>query len=113
MSKTRTLLSFDQYYSRQTILKEFGKKGQKKLNQSKVAVVGLGGLGTASALYLTLAGIGHLRLIDQDTVELANLHRQILYNPADLHYPKVEISEKKLQKMNPKTSGLRKQCTIC
>lgn len=101
MSTTRKLSSFDQYYSRQTILKEFGKKGQKILSQSKVAVIGLGGLGTASALYLALAGVGHLRLIDQDTVELANLHRQILYSPDDLHYPKVEISAKTLRKMNP------------
>ena len=94
-------LSYDEYYSRQTILKEFGRKGQKKLAQSKVAVVGLGGLGTASSLYLALAGVGHVRLIDQDTVELANLHRQILYSPRDLGYPKVEVSAGRLGRMNP------------
>jgi molybdopterin/thiamine biosynthesis adenylyltransferase len=94
-------LSYDEYYSRQTILKEFGRKGQKKLAQSKVAVVGLGGLGTASSLYLALAGVGHMRLIDQDTVELANLHRQILYSPRDLGYPKVEVSAGRLGRMNP------------
>jgi molybdopterin/thiamine biosynthesis adenylyltransferase len=94
-------LSFDEYYSRQTILKEFGKRGQKRLAQSKVAVVGLGGLGTVSSLYLTLAGVGYLRLIDQDTVEIANLHRQILYGPGDIGYPKVEISARRLRKTNP------------
>jgi molybdopterin/thiamine biosynthesis adenylyltransferase len=92
---------YGEYYARQTILKEFGRKGQKKLAQSKVAVVGLGGLGTVSALYLALAGVGHLRLIDQDTVELSNLHRQVLYTPDDLRYPKVEVSAKRLQKTNP------------
>jgi len=92
---------FSEYYSRQTVLKEFGKKGQEKLAKSKVAVVGLGGLGTVSSLYLTLAGVGHLRLIDQDTVELANLHRQILYTPKDLHYPKAEVSARRLSSTNP------------
>ena len=93
--------SVEEYYSRQTILKEFGKKGQAKLRHSRVAVIGLGGLGTVSSLYLALAGVGQLRLIDQDTVELANLHRQILYTPADLGYPKVEVAAKRLSRMNP------------
>ncbi len=89
------------FYSRQTILKELGEGGQKKLSKAKVAVVGVGGLGTVSSLYLALAGVGYLRLIDQDTVELHNLHRQILYNPEDLHYPKAEIASKQIQKQNP------------
>jgi molybdopterin/thiamine biosynthesis adenylyltransferase len=93
--------SLEEYYSRQTVLKELGKKGQARLAGSKVAVVGLGGLGTVSSLYLSLAGVGHLRLIDQDTVELANLHRQILYSPEDLHYPKAEVAAKNLCKTNP------------
>ena len=93
--------SVEEYYSRQTILKEFGEKGQAKLKHSRVAIIGLGGLGTVSSLYLTLAGVGHMRLIDQDTVELANLHRQILYTPADLGYPKVEVAAKRLSRMNP------------
>jgi len=101
MPRTSKLPSFDEYYSRQIVLKELGKKGQRKLAQSKIAVVGLGGLGTASSLYLGLAGVGYLRLIDQDTVELANLHRQILYGPEDLHYPKAEVSAKRLRKVNP------------
>jgi len=89
------------YYARQIVLKEFGNSGLKKLARSRVAVVGLGGLGTVSSLYLALAGVGHLRLIDQDTVETSNLHRQVLYTPQDLHYPKVEASASRLEKANP------------
>jgi molybdopterin/thiamine biosynthesis adenylyltransferase len=101
MSKTKRKSMYDEYYSRQIILKELGQKGQRKLAKSKVAVVGLGGLGTASSLYLALAGVGCLRLIDQDTVEVQNLHRQVLYSPEDLNYPKVEVSAKRLMKINP------------
>ena len=90
-----------EFYSRQTILKELGGKGQQKLAKAKVAIVGAGGLGTVSSLYLALAGVGYIRLIDQDTIELHNLHRQILYNSDDLHYPKTEVAAKKLEKQNP------------
>ncbi len=92
---------YDEFYSRQMILRELGRKGQRKLAKSRVAVVGLGGLGTVSSLYLALSGVGCLRLIDQDTIELHNLHRQVLYTPDDLHYPKVEVSAKRLEKINP------------
>ncbi len=91
----------NEFYSRQVILKEIGKKGQQKLCDAKVAVVGVGGLGTVSSLYLALAGIGHLRLIDQDIIEAKNLHRQILYNTDDLDYPKAEVAAAKLRKFNP------------
>jgi molybdopterin/thiamine biosynthesis adenylyltransferase len=101
MPRSSQIPSYDEYYSRQMVLKEFGQKGQRKLARSRVVVVGLGGLGTISSLYLTLAGVGHLRLIDQDTVESDNLHRQVLYSPDDLHYPKVEVSAKRLGKANP------------
>jgi molybdopterin/thiamine biosynthesis adenylyltransferase len=90
-----------EFYSRQVILNELGVKGQQKLAKSKVAVVGVGGLGTVSSLYLALAGVGHLRLIDQDTVETPNLHRQILYSLDDLHYPKSEVAATRLEKFNP------------
>ncbi len=89
------------YYARQVVMKEFGNDGLKKLARSRVAVIGLGGLGTVSSLYLALAGVGHLRLIDQDTVEISNLHRQVLYTPQDLHFPKVEASAKRLERTNP------------
>jgi molybdopterin/thiamine biosynthesis adenylyltransferase len=90
-----------EFYSRQVILNELGWKGQRKLTKSKVAVVGIGGLGTVSSLYLALAGVGYLRLIDQDTVETPNLHRQILYSLDDLHYPKAEVAAERLEKLNP------------
>jgi adenylyltransferase/sulfurtransferase len=89
------------FYSRQVTLKELGEKGQQKLCNAKVAVVGVGGLGTVASLYLALAGVGHLRLIDQDIVELRNLHRQILYTPEDVDYPKAEAAAKRLIKTNP------------
>jgi len=89
------------FYSRQVILKELGKNGQQKLCDAKVAVVGVGGLGAISSLYLALAGVGQLRLIDQDLVEVKNLHRQILYTIDDIDYPKAEIAAVKLKKINP------------
>jgi len=90
-----------EYYSRQIVLAELGRKGQEKLKRSKVVVVGLGGLGTVSALYLALAGVGHLRLIDQDTVELNNLHRQVLYGLNNLRYTKVEAAADRIRQVNP------------
>ena len=89
------------FYSRQTILPESGQLGQAKLRNSKVAVVGLGGLGSVSALYLTLGGVGFLRLIDQDTVEVNNLHRQALYSLSDIRHAKVEVAAKRLAELNP------------
>ena len=91
----------NQFYSRQVAMKELGEKGQRQLAKSKIAIVGAGGLGTVSSLYLALAGVGYIRLIDQDTVETQNLHRQILYNIDDLQYPKTEVATKKLEKLNP------------
>ena len=90
-----------EFYSRQVTMKELGKKGQQRLTKSRVAVVGAGGLGTVSSLYLALAGVGYVRLIDQDTIEAQNLHRQILYTQADLHYPKAEMAAKRLAELNP------------
>ncbi|MEM3609275.1 MAG: HesA/MoeB/ThiF family protein, partial [Candidatus Bathyarchaeia archaeon] len=101
MSNIKKKSLYNEFYSRQIVLKELGAEGQRKLAESKVAVVGLGGLGTVSSLYLALAGVGHLRLIDQDTVELHNLHRQVLYSRKDLRYPKVEASAKRLRNTSP------------
>ena len=94
---------FDQklYYSRQTVMTEIGPLGQERLRDSKVAVVGLGGLGSVSSLYLTLAGVGKLTLVDQDTVELTNLHRQALYSANDIRHPKVEVAADRLISLNP------------
>jgi len=91
----------NEFYLRQTVLKELGMEGQNRLRRSKVAVVGLGGLGSASTLYLALAGVGYLRLLDQDTVEMNNLHRQILYTLRDLKYPKVEAAAERIRETNP------------
>src|SRR5512136_37265 len=98
----------DEFFNRQIIMRELGEEGQRKLQEAKVAVVGAGGLGTVSSLYLALAGVGYLRLIDQDTVEVQNLHRQILYTVDDLEYPKVEVAAERLQRLNPllKTEGV-------
>ncbi|MCL1965790.1 MAG: HesA/MoeB/ThiF family protein [Candidatus Bathyarchaeota archaeon] len=90
-----------EFYSRQVVMRELGEAGQQKLARSRVAVVGVGGLGTVSALYLVLAGVGYVRVIDQDVVEPHNLHRQILYTSEDVYYPKVEVAAKRLEQVNP------------
>lgn len=97
------IIHFDleKYYKRQIVLRELGREGQEKLRQSKVAVIGLGGLGSAATQYLALAGVGHLRLVDQDTVELHNLHRQVLYSLDNLKFPKVEAAAKRIEQINP------------
>jgi molybdopterin/thiamine biosynthesis adenylyltransferase len=92
-----------EFYSRQVVLPELGATGQDKLKHAKVAIVGLGGLGSVSALYLSLAGVGELTLVDQDTVELNNLHRQVLYSISDLRYPKVEAAARRIGQINPET----------
>tara|TARA_B100000749_G_C18407039_1_gene457393 strand:- start:172 stop:1212 length:1041 start_codon:yes stop_codon:yes gene_type:complete len=89
-----------QYYSRQIILEELGESGQKKLFNSKIGIIGVGGIGSISALYLALSGVNFLRLIDQDTVETNNLHRQVLYRETDLRLPKVEVAKKRLSDIN-------------
>ena len=72
------------FYSRQIALHELGREGQERLRHSKAAIVGLGGLGSISCLLLAMAGVGRLTLVDQDTVEVNNLHRQALYSLADI-----------------------------
>ena len=92
------------FYSRQILLKELGLDGQNKLAKARVAVMGVGGIGSVSSLYLTLAGVGYIRVIDFDVVENHNLHRQILYTPDDLQQPKSEVAARKLQNHNPMIS---------
>ena len=90
-------------FSRQIILKDIGILGQRKIVQSKVLVVGMGGLGCPVAEFLTRAGIGFLGIIDPDNVDLSNIHRQSLYNFQDLKKSKVIVAQKKLAKINSKT----------
>ncbi len=88
-------------YSRQLILKEIGSKGQEKLFNSKVLVIGAGGLGSPALYYLASAGIGTLGIADFDTVTLSNLQRQILYSNDDLGQRKVVSAYDKLRRLNP------------
>jgi adenylyltransferase/sulfurtransferase len=88
-------------YSRQIVLDKIGYRGQRKLIDAKVCVVGLGGLGSPAVLQLAAMGVGHLRLVDCDVVELSNLHRQHLYGVSHLGYPKVEVAAKRLRDLNP------------
>ena len=87
-------------WSRQTVLPEIGLEGQKKLLNATVGIVGMGGLGCPAAQSLLAAGIGRLRIIDGDKVELSNLHRQPLYGPEDVGRLKVQTAKEKLEKLN-------------
>jgi len=91
-------------YSRQMILSEVGGKGQKKLQEAKVLIIGAGGLGSPSALYLVAAGIGTLGLTDGDVVDLSNLQRQILHTTDRIGVSKVESGGQLLSALNPETT---------
>lgn len=88
-------------YDRQLMIKGWGVEGQKRLKKSRVAVVGAGGLGSPVAIYLAVAGVGELILVDSDVVELNNLNRQILHWDQDIGLPKVKSAKEKLEKWNP------------
>lgn len=91
----------DNRYFRQTILPEIGESGQKKLSDSSVLIVGLGGLGCPASLYLAAAGVGRLGLCDPDRVDITNLHRQVLYSVADTEKFKVDQARIRLSGVNP------------
>lgn len=88
-------------YQRQLILPGFGQEGQKKLAESLIAIVGMGGLGTISAMYLVYTGAKKLLLVDYDTVQLENLHRQVLYTIEDVGKAKVQVARQKLKHISP------------
>ncbi len=90
-------------YSRQIVLKDVGISGQKAIINSKILIVGAGGLGCPAADYLTRAGVGLLGIADHDKVNLSNIHRQAIYNSDDVGKFKVDIIKKKLKKVNPST----------
>ena len=91
-------------FSRQIVLKDIGASGQKKIIQSKVLIIGMGGLGCPVAEFLARAGVGTLGIIDYDNVDLSNIHRQSLYNVSDIKKSKVLVAKKKLKKINSKTN---------
>ena len=88
-------------YSRQVMLEEIGYEGQLKLKKAKVCVVGIGGLGNPIATRLVAMGVGKIRIVDRDVIELSNLHRQTMFDESDIGQVKVEAAAKKLKKMNP------------
>ena len=88
-------------YSRQIMIPDLGGRGQIRLRQGSVLVVGAGGLGCPAAFYLAAAGVGVLGLVDSDRVELSNLQRQILHSTLDLGREKVESAKEKLDRLNP------------
>ncbi|TLY38195.1 MAG: molybdopterin-synthase adenylyltransferase MoeB [Nitrospirae bacterium] len=88
-------------YSRHILLPEVGGKGQKKIGQARVLVIGAGGLGSPVALYLAAAGVGTIGIIDSDVVDLSNLQRQVIHHTDDVGRPKVESAKAKIQALNP------------
>ena len=89
------------YYARQIVMKGFGEESQTRLVNSKVCIVGLGGLGSPISTQLAAMGVGHLRIVDHDKVDLSNLHRQHLYNSESVGEPKTEVAAERLRKLNP------------
>ena len=90
-----------QRYSRQIMLEEIGFVGMEKLRDAKVCVVGVGGIGNPIVTQLAAMGVGKLKIVDRDVVEISNLHRQHLYNEADIGKVKVEVAAERLKKINP------------
>ena len=90
-------------FSRQLVLKNIGAKGQEKILSSKILIVGVGGLGCPAAENLVRAGVGTIGLIDNDIVNLSNIHRQSLFTSKDIKKSKVIVAAKKLKEINPST----------
>jgi adenylyltransferase/sulfurtransferase len=88
-------------YDRQIMIRGIGEAGQEKLKKARVVIAGSGGLGSPAAIYLAVAGIGTIRIIDHDQVELSNLNRQILHWDRDIGKRKVDSSAEKLRQLNP------------
>jgi molybdopterin/thiamine biosynthesis adenylyltransferase len=90
-----------EYYSRQIVLEEIGLEGQKRLKAARVCVVGVGGLGSPVTIQLASIGVGHIRLVDRDVVEMSNLQRQHVYGIDKIGWPKVEAAAERLKLLNP------------
>lgn len=90
-------------YQRQIMIPGFGEQAQLRLKSATALIAGLGGLGSPLALYLAAAGVGHLKLVDMDDVELSNLNRQVLHWDEDVGKAKVTSASQKVKKINPTT----------
>jgi molybdopterin/thiamine biosynthesis adenylyltransferase/rhodanese-related sulfurtransferase len=103
-----------QRYSRHFLLAQVGEKGQRKLLRSKVLLIGAGGLGSPTALYLAAAGVGTIGLMDGDVLDITNLQRQILHTTADIGKPKVESGSRTMRALNPdvKVVALAERITV-
>lgn len=99
-------------YSRQLILEELGLEGQRRLRDGRVLIVGAGGLGSPSALYLAAAGVGTLGIVDGDRVDLSNLHRQILHHTQDVGTPKTVSARETLAAVNPDVTVVPHQTVL-
>ncbi len=88
-------------YSRQMMLPEIDAEGQQRLEDARVLIIGLGGLGSSSSVYLAAAGVGHLVLVDFDEVDISNLQRQIVHATKDIGRPKVDSAKEYLLELNP------------
>lgn len=88
-------------YSRHLLLPEFGRRGQERLKESSVLVVGAGALGAPVILYLAAAGVGHIRIVDPDRVADHNLQRQVLFKTSDIGEEKAKVASKAIEKLNP------------
>ena len=91
-------------YERQLLIPGWSKSGQEKLKKAKVLVAGAGGLGSAILTYLAVAGVGRIKIIDGDKVELGNLNRQVLHSDKDIGTDKVDSAKEKLEALNPQIS---------
>jgi len=91
------------FFKRQITLKEIGKEGQKKLEKTSILIIGCGGLGSPIAVYLAMSGIGKIHLVDFDTVDVTNLHRQVFYTLEDIGKPKAQVLADFIKQRNPFT----------
>jgi adenylyltransferase/sulfurtransferase len=115
-TSTSPLLTDDQLdrYARHIVLKEIGGEGQRKLLAATVAVIGAGGIGSPVIQYLAAAGVGRLRVIDDDSVSLDNLQRQLLFGAADVGRPKEQAAGEAVARLNPDVSfeGVRRRIAV-
>jgi molybdopterin/thiamine biosynthesis adenylyltransferase len=99
-------------YSRHTLIPEIGAEGQQKLLDAKVLLLGAGGLGSPTALYLAAAGVGTLGIVDDDVVDLSNLQRQVIHSTQRIGIPKVDSAEESIHALNPDVNVVKYQTRI-